>query len=434
MTIHDDALTAFHAVYDTALAEKDAAVTAAEAVCAGLRSVNLDLQEQNDALRDEIAALLARIAEFEAPTVEPSAYLPLSFSSVEEARVALGAPDDANYVVWDHGDQHLEQVFRTLGANDILVLPERDNPYLVDASKGFMAGGVKEIDGPSGRIPVTSNSRLWFAMARAQRGILGLGPGARIAPSESSWTAPAQPKTMLAYLLNGTTQSLVGTQNKVIEAQHAKPFFGNFTITGRDLGGVAYNTIGTSNRATTITRIHFDGSWRGFSAVPNGEAGAINLAGGTYDISHCTFRSDGGPSPIMWNRTNGGTLRHIVSDAPNHGMITFWRSGGLNVFEDVTVHNTKLGINLEETLAGFNLDWRSGGILLTDSDTGFHLNSNPSGGSQKIHVGDVEIAGGYKGHLGELAVHVYTTKGTQRRADVTFDGGQVAHLPADAWV
>ena len=79
--------------------------------------------------------------------------------------------------MWDNAWTNLEQAFAALSLNDILVLPERAEPYWIDSSKGFMAGGVKEIDGTGAnglkdgsRVPIVSNSRLWFAMSRARRG------------------------------------------------------------------------------------------------------------------------------------------------------------------------------------------------------------------------------------------------------------------------
>ncbi len=169
-------------------------------------------------------------------------FRPQSFGSLAEARTALGAPAGANYIMWTFGNMDLETVFaNNLSDDDILVLPERQDPYLIDSSNGFMASGVSGVDGTGSNglkdgsiVPVVSNPRLWFEMTRARRGVIGLGPGVVIAPSASSWTAPRQPilenepagqQFQRAYFTAGGTQNLVGAQNTLIGYSHANPFF-----------------------------------------------------------------------------------------------------------------------------------------------------------------------------------------------------------------
>lgn len=370
------------------------------------------------------------------PEFDDTLYRPVSYASLAEARTALDAPTDANYVMWSHGSQTLETVFASLGANDILVLPERAEPYLIDSSNGFMAAGVQEIDGPNGtRTPIVSNSRLWFAMSRAQRGIIGLGPGAVISPSDSSFTAPAQPYPMTRYMTDGSTAQLVGCANKLIEAEHAYPFFANFTMTGRSFGGVSYNGIVSGDHThTTAKRIHFDGSWRGFSGIPNGEAAGLGLSKGTYLIENCDFRSDEGPSPIMWNRNTGGVVRHVRTSIPNYGMFTFWRSGGVNTFENVWLNCNQIGMNLEENMAGFTLNWSGGKMMLNStSNNKFHLNINPSNGSNKVTLNNVTVSpNGYTAN--RMCAHVYTTSGVQKRSDVSSNTLIPEYLPSSNWV
>lgn len=450
MSIHDDAVAAFRAVYEEAIAQRDdeiaelsidltEAITARDRALTDIEAYIGQLSEcgvEMASLTEKIVTLQARVRELESQIPAPSSpFRPVRYRNLEEAITALGAPTDANYVMWKSEWTHLEQAFLAMGANDILVLPERDEPYRIDSSKGFMAAGVKEVTGPNGtRTPVVSNSRLWFAMCRARRGILALGPGAVIEPTDSGWTAPAQPKPLMAYFTSGTVSELVGANNKLIEAEHRNPFFANFELRGRSFGGVAYSGISLEGDGRTIKNIYFNGSWRGFTGVPNGETGGLSLLKGTYTIENCEFKSVDGPSPIMWNRTLGGTAKTITADTPNHGMITFWRCGGRNVFQNVTVYNSKLGINLEEELAGFELDWTGGGMFVDNEGGGFHLNMNPSGGSQKVTLRDVEISGYYAGHPGKLMAHVYTTYGKQRKADVTWDGGEIAYLPSQGWI
>jgi len=96
-------------------------------------------------------------------------------------------------------NRDLEDIFATeLAANDILVLPERPEPYIIDSSEGFRAASVKSVTGRHGQLLIISRyknirtARTWFAMTRARRGILGLGPNAVVQMSNSAWTQEPQ--------------------------------------------------------------------------------------------------------------------------------------------------------------------------------------------------------------------------------------------------
>ncbi len=383
-----------------------------------------------------------------------SIYRPVSVGTLAEARELCGAPTNANYVVWNSTWTNLQQAFLALGSNDILVLPERRDssgvpiPYLIDSQYGFMAAGVKEVDGVGSdgkkngsRVPIVSRNNLWFAMSRAPRGIIGLGPGAVIAPSVSAWTRQAQPilqdqtagnQTMLRYMLDGTTGEMYGVQEKLIECEHADSFFGNFVLQGRDFGGVAYNGIVAappSGGKTKVMRVGFDGCWRGHAGVPNGETAGLAVTRAQYVIESCDFVSTGGPSPIMWNRSTGGTVTHVRQNKPNFGMFTYWRCGGVNTLTDVLMDTGQIGFNLEENLAGFTLNMNGGRMMLDypQSNRRFHLNINPSGGSVKVNLRGVQVSGnGYT--AGTVSAHVYTTAGVQKRSDITSDTLPVAYL------
>lgn len=430
MTIHDEALAAQHAVYDRALKERDDRIFALTSDYQSLVKTNEGLARKITDTEALVEQLKARIAELESAPLGR----PVQFSTLEEAIGVLGAPLDANYVEWKSEWTHLEQAFAATSPNDILVI-RKPGTYVIDSSKGFMASGVKEISGPNNtRTTVTSNSRLWFAMSRARRGIIGMGPGVIIEPSDSGWKAPAQPKPLIAYYSNGTTGELVGANNKLIEAEHKNPFFANFELRGRDFGGVAYSGLYTDADSRTVKNIFFNGCWRGFAGIPNGETGGLVMVRGSYVLDNLEFKSSNGPSPIMWNRTTGGNASNIKADAPNYGMITFWRCGGKNTFKNVTVYNSKLGINLEEELTGFEFEWVGGEMNVSSESAAFHLNINPSGGSQKITLRDVKISGSYQGQKGKLMAHVYSTPGKQKRSDVTWNGGQIAYLPESNWI
>lgn len=376
---------------------------------------------------------------------------PVKYTTTAAARSALGAPATANYVTWNPAWTDLQQAFTNLTSNDILVLPERPEPYVIDSSSGFMAAGVREVDGvgsnglkDGSRTPITSRNNLWFAMSRAPRGILGLGPGVIIEPSNSGYTRGPQPvlqdqasgnRTQLRYMLDGTTAELVGVQEKLIECEHPDSFFANFELRGRSFGGVAYNGIvcaPPTGGKTTVKRVHFNGCWRGHAGVPNGETGGLALLRASYAIENCDFTSTGGPSPIMWNRTAGGTVKTVRSSKPNQGMWTYWRCGGVNTLEDVRMACAQIGFNLEENLAGFELNWTRGAMTLDwPSSNRFQLNINPSGGSVKVNLQDVTFSGNAY-TAGTLSSHVYTTAGVQKRSDITCNTMPISYLNGTA--
>lgn len=390
-----------------------------------------------------------------------SLYQPISYPTVTAARTALGAPESANYVVWNNAWDDLGEAFAALNAGDILVLPERDEPYWIDSSNGFMADGVKEIDGvgsnglkDGSRIPIVSRAGHWFEMTRARRGIIGLGPGAVIEPSPSSFTRQAQPiledqadgqKFQTLYYLNGATQNINGAQETLIGYEHPNPFFANFTIKGRSFGGVAYSGIkptGGTQASNTFKRIKFDECWRSHDGVPNGETGCLTLNRGTYLIENCDIitpkDSVSGGSCIMWNNNTGGVVRNVRTDETNRpsnmgGMWTFWRCGGVNTFENAHVHARQSGINIEENLAGFELDWTGGTLSVDYPGNRFHFVGNPSGGPPKISLADVDVSpNGYT--PGALVFNNYAASAQGKRTWITCDNMPVSCVPSNKWI
>lgn len=342
---------------------------------------------------------------------------PVSFPSLAAARAALAAPADANYVMWNSAwaeDRDLEDVFATeLGANDILVLPERAAPYVIDSSEGFRASGVQSVTGRYGQLPIVNrykdirNARTWFAMARARRGILGLGPNAKIVISQSGWTMEPQIEDKNSvqgdgwvspgrYWTNtsGVVQSeLVGCQEKILEAAHSQPYFGNFTMRAHDIGGIAYSAIATSSTTATFERLDLSNAWRGFMDVPNGESGGIGVNGG-YFISRCVLgtRNDTntrvGTSPIMINSSPGGTIEHTDACETYAGMLTIWNSSGTHTLNNVNCRfNWGPGINLEKCQSGFVFNM-NGGSIWSDYYGGGGKSPKPSDQSNKgrLHI------------------------------------------------
>ncbi len=392
----------------------------------------------------------------------PLARGPVSFASLAAARAALRAPADANYVVWDSAwpvDRDLEDVFAGLGPNDILVLPERDQPYLIDSSEGFRAAGVASVTGRYGELPIVSTyhglrpARTWFAMARARRGILGLGPRVVIQLSQSSWTQESQiedagsvqPDGWVSpgrYWTNtsGVRQGeLVGAQEKIIEAAHNSPYFGNICLRARDLGGVAFSGIATyASGLQVFEHLDISNGWRGFMGVPNGETGGICTSQGTYYIdSNILGTRDGtgarvGTSPVMVNTSSGGTIRRTDARESRVGMMTIWNSTGRHTLIDVNNQfNEGSGINLEACQAGFALEWIGGsnypnwhhtggkGVPPSDDTTypnyALHIGLNAVGGSASITLRGVDLDRGPT--AGALCVQLYGAS-VQQASDI----------------
>lgn len=388
------------------------------------------------------------------PPPPPTGGRAVSYATVTEARAALGAPSNANYVVWSHGTQTLEQVFRTLGSNDILVLPERFDgfgvpiPYMVDTADGFRALGVTGVDTKAGIAPVRSTysdtggtANMWFAMARAKRGIMGMGPGSVIRLSASAFTQAQQTDPPLnvqnptpdqqrkAYLSGGGTMVLYGIQEKVIESDITDAFFGNFHMYGRDLGGVAFSGI-RLNKGGRAVNLYLRGAGSGYSGTPNGEAGGLQISDGPYTIENVEV--DGrdetgaeiGSSPIMLIRTSGGTIK--TSKAYNHraGMPVLWNCAGTNTWTDFEVFlGAEVGVNMEANHNSLVLNWTRGKCEAAPGRYHFIVNSK-DGTSQRLNINQVAFLGGREGD-GVMTAHGYNYGGEaqgQLASMITRDG------------
>ena len=74
-------------------------------------------------------------------SVGSTRYGPVRYASLSAAVAALHAPSDGTYVTWDEAwPNDLEYVMEqyVTGADDILVLPERETPYYIESVNGFM--------------------------------------------------------------------------------------------------------------------------------------------------------------------------------------------------------------------------------------------------------------------------------------------------------
>lgn len=350
----------------------------------------------------------------ENPDAIIAAAYPKSYSTVAALVAGEGLPTNATYVLWqpEWNGLMLEQVHRIMANDDaILVLPERAAPYEVDSSRGFVAAGVSAISGANGVWIDINNTydnqpaRTWFAMTRARRGIVGMGPGVVIRPSASSFARPPQVSDDgegLRYkdMDGNIVRELVGCQDKVIESNHISPVFANFRMEGRDFGGVAYHGI-TTKGGVLVRRLWMDAPHRGFAAVPNGESGGISLSGGSgYDIAGLWITGSVGgvrvaSSPIMINGSSGGVLRNAWLYQANKGMPTWWNCSGTHGVTNLNTRwNEGSAINLEKCLDGFDIRFSGGTIWPNRNNLGGH--PSPDGINGKLHIGCNVAAGTVK--------------------------------------
>lgn len=403
-----------------------------------------------DMLEAQIVGYKARIAELEAAVTPVQApYRPVRYTDLETAKKALGAPSDASYKVWDYpAGTMLEEVFMNLPANTILVLPERTEPYLLDTADGFRAAGIAWITGTNGKqIPIKNTykgkaARTWFGLARSRRGILGMGPGAVIELSQSAFTQEAQ-----IYPGHVTDKGNVMTGNayKLIEVDEDNGFIANFTIRGRDLGGMAYNGI-VFNKSGIARNVFFDGANRGFSAAPNGETGAVAFNNGTYLVDNCEIncRDASGKrvatSPLMVNKSTGGEVINSYMHDSFAGSATIWGSTGLHRFGNVRSEYLGAGINLE---ANNNLTfvWDGGTNLISykkntpagdmnyRGNSGLHVNLRSPYTSTKVEVRNVILDEGPQ--PGSLSVQIYGANASEARKQLNSD--IVSNLPVKVY-
>jgi hypothetical protein len=377
-----------------------------------IASVHLDLVAQSArwAEAEKVhAELLARVAALEAIAVPPAStpMRPIRFGSVDEARTVLDLPPDATYVTWRPEWTDLESAFAAMAGGDILVLPERAAPYIVDSSKGFrVPTNVARVDGVTAPL---ARGRGWFSMTRARRGILGLGPGVVVeVGAPGAFTQGPQPNApRYWYDTTGKASLLTGTQESVIDFGYtAGPcYVGNLTVRGRDLGGVAYTALKHS-AALTVERVFFDAAHRGFKAAPNGEAGAV-CVNGPLVMRHveveCRDASGAsvGTSPVMLNRAPSSLIEDSYLHHATIGMPTYWECYGAHVWRRVTSEGNSVALNLEAqgrdksgTWVGFTLTMDDCRLLTPSGSARVMVNMTSPYGSQKLTLTGCEVTGG----------------------------------------
>jgi hypothetical protein len=302
-----------------------------------------------------------------APT--PVDYGPVSVPDVASfiSRGLGSPPSDANYVMWRWATgTDLFSVFQSLGANDILVLPEDPNPYVVSqmyrTSDGTATGSSPQTD---------------LAACRSRRGIIGLGPNAVIAPSSSFPTYAAQTGT-------------AGVRESLVENWTANAWHGNFTIKGRNVGGLAYhglrlvkNNDGAVERVKTIN--HY-----GFLNHEPGEAFGIIVQNhtGSFTIRHCEVDGRNASTGVKEGSggihlVKGGTVlidTCYIHDTLGHGVAHYQRAGA------TTIQNTLIASPGTSTVTGSGINAEVCGTQqITLNNCDIEMN-NAGSGNTRPHV------------------------------------------------
>lgn len=310
------------------------------------------------------------------PRMRTHRYSPMSVGDVGELP---HFPADANPVRWHWARSRglsIQDAVATLGPNDVLVLPEDELPYEVDTSKGFQ---------------VTSNN--YYSMAYLQRGLAGLGPGAVVQPRKTGFRQGRQTYSR-------------GMQEKMIESRAAGAYLGNFTMYGRDLGGVGYNATWASGARTTWEHIYFRGAHRGWDGKPPGESGAIcGYKGAHMRAYNCEIDCrdlEGvsvGPSPYMWNAQSDVRTRDILAHHAYVGMPTFWKVHNAVVTNLISRDGAQglpfsPGVNVEASSGTFTFD---DCVFLVDygaHNHGLHLNTGRQPSSIVFRINNPSIDDG----------------------------------------
>lgn len=233
------------------------------------------------------------------------------------------------YVTWDVLDitTTLEEMFLSMKDGQVLVLKERAAAWEYDTADGFRAAGVVSVTNNGVVTPIASSykgkgARTWFAMCRARRGILALGPGVKIKPRASSFSRPQQARPAQSFYTtsDGVNHTITGCQEKLIEidgkAANNNAIFANFELYGGNFGEMAYHGLSGVN-TVTFAQLKLIGASRGFDVSPNGEAGALCM--GAYiildveiDGRDATSGVAVGSSPIMSNSGPSGVVDRVL--------------------------------------------------------------------------------------------------------------------------
>ena len=399
-------------------------------------------------------------------------FMPRSFATLDEAKTGLGLPEDATYVTWDAaaaqtGQSDLWGICKQLPINTILVLPERTNafgmpvPYPIDGSRGFMTndgGWVTGFNGGTtvagGAQPLVQESGLWMQMARAQRGIVGLGPNAVLkivgAPATPFQRLPITATSdVRIYRPDGSSSVQTGNPYCVVGANHPKAIFANFVCQDTDLGSVAYDFLRPTSTLPSsdpnygpfqprVEHMHFDQCHRGYTGWPPDETAAVHFKGGTYRFknSTITLKEDGSStSPVMWSLCTGGLAENVrISGKVKAGMTTMWDCRNAHTHRRVQYVGDAVALNLEGNYPSFVLDAEQCDFQMTRTAKSVHFQIDPSRGSIGVNLTGCSFQDVRVHTPGEANAQTYTTANTQQKTSIACNNRPVKyHGTASNW-
>ena len=393
-------------------------------------------------------------------------FMPRRFATLDEAKTALNLPTDATYITWDAaaaqtGQSDLWRICKQLPINTILVLPERTDPsgdpipYPIDGTRGFMTqdgGWITGFNGgntvATGAQPLVQESGLWMQMARAQRGIIGLGPNSVLkivgVPATPIQRLPISGTAEVRiYRPDGASSVQIGNPYCVVGANHPKAVFANFVCQDTDLGGVAYDflrptsTMSSSNPNYEpfdpyVEHMHFDGCHRGYTGWPPDETAAVHFKGGTYTFknSTITLKEDGNStSPIMWSLCTGGLAENIrISGGKvKAGMCTMWDCRNLHTHRRVQYIGDAVALNLEGNYPSFVLAAEQCDFKMTRDAKSVHFQIDPSRGPIGVNLTGCTFQDVRVYTPGEANVQTYGTAGVQPKTSITCNNRPVKY-------
>ena len=393
-------------------------------------------------------------------------FMPRRFATLDEAKTALNLPTDATYITWDAaaaqtGQSDLWRICKQLPINTILVLPERTDPsgdpipYPIDGTRGFMThdgGWITGFNGENtvatGAQPLVQESGLWMQMARAQRGIIGLGPNSVLkivgVPATPIQRLPiSSTAEVRIYRPDGASSVQIGNPYCVVGANHPKAVFANFVCQDNDLGGVAYDFLRPTSTMSSsdpnyapfdprVAHMHFDGCHRGYTGWPPDETAAVHFKGGTYTFknSTITLKEDGSStSPIMWSLCTGGLAENIrISGGKvKAGMCTMWDCRNLHTHRRVQYIGDAVALNLEGNYPSFVLAAEQCDFKMTRDAKSVHFQIDPSRGPIGVNLTGCTFQDVRVYTPGEANVQTYGTAGVQPKTSITCNNRPVKY-------
>jgi hypothetical protein len=195
---------------------------------------------------------------------------------------------------------------------------------------------------------------------------------------------------------------------------------------------VAYTMIALSSpsKDSLVERVGLIGA-QGFSAVPNGEAGAVTSNADWTKIRNLIIE-ESGSSPIMLNNCTGSLIEDVTMRQAKVGMLTLWNCYGVHTLRRVrSEYGRGGGLNIEKCQPTFSLIWDGGAVFVDKAGGGYyatHAKIGNSSASIKLDIRRMEYDKGP--WPGTFSVQLYgSPAGVQSAADVAVSGLMGAPVP-----